>query len=223
MSNTSKLIVFDWDGTLMDSEARIVACMRAAIEETGLADRSDAELRNIIGLGLREALQTLYPDDNDETYEVLVNHYRYHFLEVNETPSTLFEGTETLLRDLQAEGHFLAIATGKGRQGLDKVLDETGLGDLFDFTRCADEAFSKPHPQMLIDIMDNLGIEASSTLMIGDTEYDIHMAHNAGVDALAVSYGVHEKTRLLSTNPLDCVDSLLEVGEWLNHYLSKAA
>ena len=223
MSETNQLIVFDWDGTLMDSEARIVACLRTAIEETGLPHRHDNELRNIIGLGLREALVTLYPEGSDQQHDDLVIHYRHHFLDSNDTPSPLFEGADELIRNLHDQGHFLAVATGKGRHGLDKVLDETALGDYFHYTRCADETQSKPHPQMLLDIMDWLGMEANATLMIGDTEFDLQMARNAGVNALGVSYGVHEKARLLACEPLACLDSLAEVSEWLNTNMNQAA
>ena len=223
MSNSTQLIVFDWDGTLMDSEARIVACLRAAIEETGLAHRPDEALRNIIGLGLREALVTLYPDGNDQQHDDLVTHYRHHFLDSNETPSPLFDGAEQLIRDLHAQGHFLAVATGKGRQGLDKVLEETALGEYFHYTRCADETRSKPHPQMLLEIMDWLGTEPANTLMVGDTEFDLQMARNAGARALGVSYGVHDKARLLACDPLACLDSLAEVAAWLNTNVNKAA
>ena len=223
MNHNSKLIVFDWDGTLMDSEARIVTCLRAAIRETGLPEHDDEALRNIIGLGLREALQALYPHEDDAAWDALVRHYRHHFLEVDATPSPLFDGAEALLQKLQEQGHFLAIATGKGRPGLDKVLQETGLARYFDATRCADEARSKPHPQMLLDILDRLGAEPDQALMIGDTEYDIEMAHNAGVAALAVSYGVHDHDRLAAAGPLDCVHSLAELESWLNNYLSLAA
>ncbi len=223
MSKATQLIVFDWDGTLMDSEARIVACLRAAIEETGLSHRSEAALRNIIGLGLREALVTLYPEGTDQQHDALVTHYRHHFLDRNETPSPLFEGAERLIRELHEQGHFLAVATGKGRQGLDKVLEETALGEYFHYTRCADETRSKPHPQMLLDIMDWVGVEPDATLMVGDTEFDLQMAHNAGAKALGVSYGVHEKARLLACEPLACLDSLAEVAAWLNANVNKAA
>ena len=128
-----------------------------------------------------------------------------------------------MIRNLHDQGHFLAVATGKGRQGLDKVLDETALGEYFHYTRCADETRSKPHPQMLLDIMDWLGMEANATLMIGDTEFDLQMARNAGVNALGVSYGVHEKARLLACEPLACLDSLAEVSEWLNTNMNQAA
>ncbi len=222
-ADPTRLIVFDWDGTLMDSEARIVACLQAAIRETGLEPRSEDQLRNIIGLGLREALMTLYPDGSEAEWDALVRHYRHHFLERDDTPSVLFEGAEELIRNLHAQGHFLAIATGKGRQGLDKVLEETGLKDCFHATRCADESFSKPHPGMLLDILDRLGVEADDTLMVGDTEYDLLMARNAGVPALGVTYGVHDRDRLLRCQPLDLVDSLPAVGTWLDGWLSRAA
>lgn len=223
MSESNQLIVFDWDGTLMDSEARIVACLRAAIDETGLPHLPDEALRNIIGLGLREALMTLYPEGTDQEHDALVLHYRNHFLDFNDTPSPLFEGADDLIRDLHAQGHFLAVATGKGRNGLDKVLEETALGQYFHYTRCADETHSKPHPQMLLDIMDWLGMDASDALMIGDTEFDLQMAQNAGVKSLGVSYGVHDKARLLACEPLACLDSVAEVSDWLNANITKAA
>jgi len=212
-----QLIVFDWDGTLIDSEARIVNCMRAAISDMQLATRSLEQIRNIIGLGLQEALSTLYPDHDPVIYQGLVDRYRHHFLVQDETPSALFEGIEDLLEVLRTRGHYLAIATGKGRKGLDKSLNETGLKRYFDYTRCADETHSKPHPQMLEEIMDRLGVLPQETLMIGDTEYDLQMANNAGSSSLAVSYGVHDRLRLLACNPLDCVDNVAELAHWLTN------
>ncbi len=222
-SEPNRLIVFDWDGTLMDSQARIVACLQAAIRETGLPPRDEEALRNIIGLGLREALMALYPDASASEWDALTHHYRRHFLELDDTPSVLFDGAEALIRRLSDQGHFLAIATGKGRQGLDRVLAETGLAPYFHATRCADESFSKPHPAMLLEILERLGMEPRQALMIGDTEYDLQMASNAGVPALGVTYGVHGRERLLACQPLDCVDSLAEVGRWLDGWLSRAA
>jgi phosphoglycolate phosphatase len=210
-----QLIVFDWDGTLIDSEARIVNCMRAAIHDLQLPARNREQLRNVIGLGLQEALATLYPEGNPDLYQDLVERYRHHFLVQDDTPSELFAGVEVLLQTLSERGHYLAIATGKGRVGLDKALGDTGLGDYFDYTRCADETRSKPHPQMLEEIMDRLGVESHEALMIGDTEYDMQMANNAGTAALAVSYGVHEKQRLLACQPLDCVDDIAALHTWL--------
>ncbi len=212
-----QLIVFDWDGTLIDSEARIVNCMRAAISDLQLPSRSHDEMRNVIGLGLQEALATLYPDGNKLIYQDLVERYRHHFLVQDDTPSEIFTGVEALLDDLREEGHYIAIATGKGRVGLDKALDESGLRSYFDYTRCADETRSKPHPQMLEEIMDRLAVAPQDTLMIGDTEYDMQMATNAGASALAVSYGVHDKQRLLACKPLECVNDVAELHGWLTN------
>ena len=215
MNHKAKLIVFDWDGTLMDSEARIVGCLRRSIEDVGLASRNDSELRNIIGLGLREALQQLYPDGSDADYENLTERYRFHFLGNEGEESQLFSGARELVEELHASDYFLAIATGKARRGLTRTLEATGLGKYFHYTRCADETRSKPHPQMMLEIIDWFGLEAEDAIMVGDTEYDMQMATTAGAQALAVSYGVHEKKRLLSCNPLACVDSVEELRRWL--------
>lgn len=215
MTKAFELIVFDWDGTLMDSEARIVNCMKNAINELGLPNRNDHELRNIIGLGLKEALSTLYPGGDDDTYNKLIHSYRQYFLYTDDTPSELFAGVPDMLNALSGRGHYLAVATGKGRQGLDQAMSETGVQDFFHYTRCADETRSKPHPQMLEEIMDYLGVTPDSTLLVGDTEYDLQMAHNAGARSLAVSYGVHEVERLLACQPLECVDSIEQLHSWL--------
>ncbi|MCW9024696.1 MAG: HAD-IA family hydrolase [Gammaproteobacteria bacterium] len=219
MTANTKLIVFDWDGTLMDSEARIVNCMRDAISDLDLPERTNDQMKNIIGLGLVEALATLYPEYSRDEHQALTDRYRYHFLEANQTPSALFDGTKDMLHGLHEQGHFLAVATGKGRHGLDMVLDETDTRHYFHVSRCADESFSKPHPEMLMYIMDYLGVEAEDTLMVGDTEYDLQMANNARVKSVAVSYGVHDKQRLLDQQPVACVDSINELRHWLqNNY-----
>ncbi|MBU0498889.1 MAG: HAD-IA family hydrolase [Gammaproteobacteria bacterium] len=210
-----KLLVFDWDGTLMDSEAKIVACMQAAFVDLGMAVPSRDAVRDIIGLGLRESIQTLYPGAGDGLVDDLFQGYRHHFLGANDTPSQLFPDVEKTLEQLDRAGYLLTVATGKGRRGLDRVLDETGLGRFFIATRCADETFSKPHPEMLNQLIDLAGVEASEALMIGDTEYDLQMAVNAGADALAVSYGVHEVERLLSHGPIGCLDAIGELPDYL--------
>lgn len=215
MNHSATLIVFDWDGTLMDSEARIVDCLRAAIADLRLAPRSDNQLRNIIGLGLQEALRTLYPELDSQDHGRLTAQYREHFLGNQKAASPLFVGARELIEELYRRDYMLAVATGKGRIGLDKVLDETELRDYFHYTRCADESFSKPHPQMMLDILDWTGVEAQQALMVGDTEYDLQMAHNAGTSSVAVSYGVHEKPRLLACKPLACVDNMQQLRNWL--------
>lgn len=223
MTQRLNLLVFDWDGTLMDSEARIVACMQAAIDDLGLEPRDVVAVRNIIGLGLHEAIMALYSGCDNSLVSSMTDRYRYHFLTANPTQSELFSGAEKTVRELSEAGYLLAVATGKGRRGLDKVLEETGLGQYFHATRCADETFSKPHPQMLEELMEELGAEPAETLMIGDTEYDMQMAVNARTHSLAVSYGVHEKVRLLKHNPLHCLDAIDELGAWIQSYHATAA
>ena len=223
MTLPTKLIVFDWDGTLMDSEARIVNCMRAAITDLDLPERSNEQMKNIIGLGMVEALNALYPEYGEVEYRALTERYRHHFLEVNQTPSVLFAGVKEMLVDLHREGYFLAVATGKGRLGMDKAFRETETEQFFHVSRCADESFSKPHPDMLMYIMDFLGMEAEDTLMVGDTEFDLQMANNAKVQSVAVTYGVHEPTRLLEQRPLACVDNVAELHQWLKNNYTIAA
>lgn len=213
-----KLLVFDWDGTLMDSQARIVACVQAAAADLNLKMPSYDEAKDIIGLGLTEAMNILFPCSDLREQQSIVERYRYHYLGENKTPTELFSGAREVLEVLAAEGYLMAVATGKGRPGLNRVLEKTGLGQLFHATRCADDAFSKPHPDMLLQILDELGVEARDTLMIGDTEYDMAMAQNAGTYALGVTYGVHEKERLLRHTPLECVDEVTQIPAWLKRH-----
>jgi len=210
-----KLIVFDWDGTLMDSEAKIVACIRDAFADVGQPPPSREAARNIIGLGLSEAMAELWPEADDAQRSLVAERYRYHFLDANEIPSTLFPDARELIDWLVGRGYLVGVATGKSRRGLNEALEGTGLGDCFHATRCADEAFSKPHPEMLFQIMGELGVEGSDTLMVGDTEYDLQMARNAGAGALAVCYGAHERERLLKLRPLACLERLQDMRPWL--------
>lgn len=209
-----KLIVFDWDGTLMDSETHIVACMQAAIADLALEARNDEQVKNIIGLGLHEAVAGLYPEADATLVRAIADAYRTHWLG-SEHQSALFPGVEETLHLLKQEGFRMAVATGKGRCGLDKVLRETGLAPMFDATRCSDETRSKPHPLMLEQLMQELRFAPTQTLMIGDTEYDMEMARNAGTHAVAVSYGVHACPRLQRHAPLTCLDQITELGDWL--------
>jgi phosphoglycolate phosphatase len=210
------LLVFDWDGTLMDSAARIVASLRASIADLNWEPRESAALKNIIGLGLQEAIRALYPQVDANGYAGFVERYRYHFLVANTTPSELFPGAADTVRDLDRRGYLLAVATGKGRQGLNRVLEETGLRGVFRATRCADETASKPHPQMLRELMAELDASPARTLMIGDTEYDLEMARNAGTASLAVRYGVHEPERLARHGPVHQIDDISELISWLD-------
>ena len=215
MNHKAKLIVFDWDGTLMDSAAHIVACLQNAISELNLEPKTNNEVKNIIGLGLREALLALYPQATESELTALVDRYREHFFDQQADPCELFSGAKELVQELDAKDYYLAVATGKGRNGLDKVLKETGMEKYFPITRCADEAHSKPHPKMMLDIIEHYGVETTEAIMVGDTEYDLKMATNADAHSIAVSYGVHEKQRLLDCKPLTCLDSINELHQWL--------
>lgn len=213
-----RLIIFDWDGTLMDSSAYITGCMQSAIADFNAEPRSDAQVKDIIGLSLTEAIKKLYPAADDVFIANVTRLFRQHFMSSDREPSPLFDGAREMLEILSQRGYDLAIATGKSRQGLNKVLQETALGHYFPITRCADETFSKPHPQMLDEVLTDYDLDVSRALMIGDTEYDIDMANNAKMDSLAVSFGVHDLPRLLRANPLGYVDTLTEIPHWLNNY-----
>lgn len=212
-----QLLIFDWDGTLMDSEARIVDCLRKASESVfGEEKRHRDELKDVIGLGLREALKKLHPECSEHELQAMAENYRHEYMVTNQTHSTLFEGVEGLLHRLEQQGYWLAIATGKGRQGLDQVLQQTGLASRFHTTRCASETFSKPHPLMLEEILDQLGMHPQQALMIGDTEYDMEMARNARMDRLAVSYGVHPAERLHKHQPIGCLEQIHQLDDFLS-------
>ncbi|MCI0504661.1 MAG: HAD-IA family hydrolase [Gammaproteobacteria bacterium] len=208
-----ELVIFDWDGTLIDSQANIVQCLQWMINDLNLPHRTENQLSNIIGLGLYEALNDLFPDHDVRAYEQMVDRYRYHFL--SSDPSQPFPGAESVLSHLAGNDYLLAVATGKGRRGLDKALDSTGFRQWFHATRCADETRSKPHPQMLEEILEELGVEPQKAVMIGDTEYDLQMAKNAGVHAIGVSYGVHDTERLQQCEPVAVIDEIRALLNWL--------
>ena len=213
MADKIKLIVFDWDGTLMDSEAQIVACLHAAIADLGLEPMDDDTVKNVIGLGLREAVDTLVPGRDERFRQAFVAHYRKYWFQSE--ASLLFEGAREVLDTLKQQQLLLGVATGKARRGLERVLDETDLASCFHATRCSDEAPSKPHPRMLLDIMAKLDVLPGETLMVGDTEYDMEMATNAGAAKIAVRTGVHSEERLNRHAPLVCLDRLLDMPVWL--------
>ena len=212
--NNYQLIVFDWDGTLMDSTGHIVNCMRSAITQLDLTPLPDNEISHIIGLGLIEAVQTLYPDGNATLWQSLADCYRETWLNSpDETP--LFDNARELISALAERDIFLGVATGKSRRGLNKVLTATGLGDYFHATRCADECHSKPHPQMLLELMNYVGVRASDTIMIGDTEFDLLMAKNAGAHSLGITHGAHAEVKLQACEPQAIVHDLHQVEQWL--------
>lgn len=216
MTDRFELIVFDWDGTLMDSAAKIVNCFRMALTDVGLPPVPEAAIRHVIGLGLTEAVDALIPHADRATVTRVVERYREHFLHLDATSMPLFPGVIEGLERLSRAGLRLAVATGKARRGLKRVLDDSAIGHLFCATRCADEAVSKPHPRMLHDILAVTGVAPERALMVGDTSYDLLMAQAAGMSSLAVSYGVHAREHLLQHGPLACLDSFIDVCRWLD-------
>jgi phosphoglycolate phosphatase len=217
MNNRSyDLVVFDWDGTLLDSTAAIVKAIQAASVEVGAAMPSDDKARYVIGMGLREALMHAVPDLPEARYDDLVHAYRKHYLS-GDHELTLFPGVEDLLQRLQAERRWIAVATGKSRLGLDRALGHSGLGRYFDTTRTADETRSKPHPQMLEEIMNQFGVAPERTLMIGDTTHDLLMAQNAGASGLGITHGAHPVSSLEDCAPVGLVDSIIDLSNWIQY------
>jgi phosphoglycolate phosphatase len=208
------LIVFDWDGTLMDSTAVIAGSIQAACRDLALPIPDDVTARHVIGLGLEQALSYAVPTLTEALRPALVARYKHYFLSQDQT-IPLFDHAAQTIMDLHGAGYQLAVATGKSRAGLERVLESSQLRPYFHTTRTADQTFSKPHPAMLLEIMDELGVEASRTLMIGDTSHDILMAHNAGVDVIAIGHGAHCASDLQALNPLGLVDDLAGLRAWL--------
>ncbi len=208
------LIVFDWDGTLFDSTALIVRCIQAAARDLGVGEPAPEQAAYVIGLGLQDALQYAVPGLPEEAYPTLVRRYRHHYFK-EQHEVTLFEGVRPLLDALRQRHHWVAVATGKSRQGLNAALESSGLGPLFDATRTADETASKPDPLMLHELMREFGVEPERTLMIGDTTHDLQLARNAGTDAIAVTYGAHDHSRLREFGPLLVSDSVPQLHDWL--------
>ena len=212
------LIVFDWDGTLMDSTATIVKSIQSAAKDLGLPVPSRERASHVIGLSLSEAMKVaLGPDVDPKYYPRMVERYRYHFL-TKDHELVLFKGVREMLNELSQQGYFLAVATGKSRVGLNRALNAAGLLSLFDATRCADETFSKPHPAMLQELTRELGQDMRRTVMIGDTTHDLLMANNAGAAAIAVEYGAHPVDQLQACRPLYSAKTAVELHAWLSEY-----
>lgn len=221
MTFSTKLIVFDWDGTLQDSTDRIVDSMRASARDVGLTVPNEQAVKDIIGLGLTEALEQLFGSRLEVDYDRIVAAYRHHYLNASTVPAEMFAGAAQMLGRLRDDDYVLAVATGKARRGLDRIFDETGFRDYFATSRCADEAQSKPHPQMLIQIMAEVGVTPQETLMVGDTEHDMKMANACGVGPVAVSFGAQPLTRLRPHNPVTCIESLDQLPLWLTQQQGK--
>jgi phosphoglycolate phosphatase len=211
------LIVFDWDGTLMDSTSTIVKSIQAAARDLGLPVPRDEEASHVIGLGLHEAMQAAMPNIDPALYPKMVERYRFHYL-TKDPELVLFDGVRDMLAELSQDGYFLAVATGKSRVGLNRALNAVGLLSLFDATRCADETFSKPHPAMLQELTRELGQDLRRTVMIGDTTHDLLMANNAGAAGVAVEYGAHPVDQLQSCKPVYSAQNVAQLHEWLSEH-----
>ena len=219
MAQYFDLIVFDWDGTLMDSADVIVRSIRRASVDAGFPAPAPEAARHIIGLGLMEAMAHLFPEADPESCRRLSDHYRHHYLKASDEGIFLFEGAEDAVATLSDAGCLLAVATGKSRRGLESAFDASGMRDYFHASRCADESFSKPHPAMLFELMDELGVDADKTLMIGDTTHDLQMAANARVASLALCHGAHSREALEACQPLACLNDFTELKSWLSSHV----
>ena len=208
------LIAFDWDGTLFDSTKIIVRCIQRAVVDVGGAMPSDKDASYVIGMGLMQALAHAAPDVPKEKYPELGARYRHHYT-AHQNDIALFDGVLALLEELKARHHWLAVATGKSRRGLDEALGSVQLKGMFDGSRTADETAGKPHPMMLHELMSEFGTEPQRTLMIGDTTHDLQMAVNAGCASVGVSYGAHEPGDFHALKPLFVAHTVAELRAWL--------
>ncbi len=215
------LLVFDWDGTLVDSIERIVTSLQFASRHTVDIHLSETQARDVIGLGLMEAIAKLHPELDTQQHSAKLNNiadaYRQHYLHDNKVPAPLFSGVNQLLNELREDGYTLAISTGKSRAGLEQSINQHQVADYFSTTRCAGENKSKPHPEMLYEILDELNFPATQTLMIGDSEHDLKMASNANIKSIGVTHGVHDAATLNKHNPLTCLTDITELSAYLNH------
>jgi len=215
------LLVFDWDGTLVDSIERIVTSLQFASREITAIEISEKQARDVIGLGLGEAIARLHPElaanDDSQILSDLADSYRQHYLYDNPVPAPLFAGVREMLDDLRRQNYQLAVSTGKSRHGLEQSLAEHGLGEYFADIRCASDHRSKPHPEMLHKILQKLNFSASETLMIGDSEHDMKMANNAQMACIGVTHGVHDAQTLQQFQPLACLNNITELSYYLNN------
>ncbi len=208
------LIVWDWDGTLADSTRMITNAILKAAEQVGLPELTPQAASNIIGLGLRESIEALYGNIPANHAQALATQYTANYY-AGESEIPLFAGAADTIMALHKRGFKLAVATGKGRRGLNLALEHCGLAKHFHATRTVDECFSKPHPQMLDELMDHLVVLPERTLMIGDTSYDLHMAQNAGVSAVGVTYGAQSSDQWQHLNPIQQFNNFSSLSQWL--------
>ncbi|PHM21408.1 MAG: HAD family hydrolase [Curvibacter sp. PD_MW3] len=208
------LIAFDWDGTLFDSTAIITRCIQLAVRDVGGTVPSDEQASYVIGMALMQALAHAAPDVPADKYPELGARYRHHYM-AHQNDISLFGGVLAMLEDLKARHHWLAVATGKSRRGLDEVLQTVELKGMFNGSRTADETAGKPHPRMLQELMREFGVEPARTLMIGDTTHDLQMALNAGCASVGVSYGAHEPEAFQVLQPRHVAHSVRDLHDWL--------
>lgn len=231
------LVIFDWDGTLMDSIGKIITCIKNMAKALQLPIPTESDIRDIIGLSMTEALRVLFPHGlnlsassvyspplhsnnafslgEDEQYQQMRAEFKAQYLHLDTTPTPLFEQAPILIDELHTQGYQLAVATGKARAGLDRVFAQTGLGRYFAASRCADEVHSKPHPEMISSLLKELNIAPNRALMVGDSLLDLTMAANAGIDSIGVTYGAHSAEKLLQAKPIALIDSPKQLLQYL--------
>jgi len=208
------LLIFDWDGTLIDSSEKIISCMQRAADSAKLPLPSDEKVRSIIGLGLPEAITTLYPEASTEKRELFREHYAQHYLDADVVPCEFFPGVMDTLEHFKSEGHVITVATGKARRGLSRIMTNMKLQDFFHGSRCSDETQSKPHPQMLQELLREFSTHPDNALMVGDTTFDMEMAQRANIPRIGVSYGVHTVDKLKKYEPIAVIDRFSELRNY---------
>ena len=199
----------------MDSGHKIVTCFHKSAIDNGLEPAPEKSIRELIGISLTQAWQQLYPNLNQDKLAAVSASYRDYWIFKDKTPMPYFDDVEWGLSALEEAGFLLAVATGKSRAGLDRVLQESGFLHRFAITRCGDETSPKPHPQMLFEILDFCGLDSEDALMIGDTEFDMQMANNAKMKSLGVSYGYHSLDVLQALSDYPVQPSFKALVEWV--------
>ena len=213
-----KLVIFDWDGTLMDSAAKIVKCMQLAASEVGFEIPTKEQVEHIIGISLAPAIGKLFGLHDETKINSLVERYKFHFINSDTVPCPLFPGVTPLLKALHQENKVLAVATGKARRGLNRAWQQTNTGNFFSYSRCADDALSKPSPDMLEQLLSESDTDVRQAVMIGDTTYDMQMAESIGMDRIAVNYGVHHEDKLKNFSPKFVANSIAHLHQYLLHH-----
>ncbi len=212
------LVIFDWDGTVVDSTPTITQAIREACRDIGLSVPAEQDASYVIGLGLQDALSRVAPNLSSAQQAALTERFRYHYLSRDQSLRP-FPGMTSLFEGLRQAGLPLAVATGKSRVGLERAFDATQTRHYFDTSRCADESDPKPQPTMVLEICEELGISPSASLVVGDTTHDIGMAHSAGARAVAVTYGAHPVETLMRAEPMHTVHSVNELQQWMEQWI----